>query len=136
MQKTKIMNPEAADYHLLRNFPHGEEFCEKSFLSILHESETWDEDGFWLLDKAIYDLAAQYQGSDIPRSVAWPLVRVYSYLFVLMHAHVNPKDCFRIKNMDDMTLSEWRERAELTLEGFFKGEMVANHDFERINPLL
>ena len=125
-----------SQYQVLRNFPHCDEFCEESFLSKLHELGTWDEDEFWLPDKALYELAPQYAGADIPRRIAWPVVRVYSYLFLLMHAHVNPRDGYRIRDMDDTALSEWRERAELTFEGFFEGEMVANQHFERINPLL
>lgn len=131
-----MTEPEAL-HHLLRNFPFCDEYCENSFLEKLYKQDTWDEDEFWLLDMAIYELAELFDGDEIPRSVTWPVVRVYSFIFTMINAHHNPSDGYQIKGMDNpMTIHEWRDRAEQVFEGFFSGEMPGNQYFEKMNPLL
>ncbi|WP_416995739.1 Imm41 family immunity protein [Aeromonas salmonicida] len=41
---------------LFRNWASRELFDEQSFISKLHESHIWDDNEYWKLDNAIYDL--------------------------------------------------------------------------------
>lgn len=122
--------------NLLRNFPHCAEFSDDSFLGIYHEQQLWNEEEYWKLDKAIYQLAEKHNGKDIPRSIAWPIMRIFSYLMMSIQAHDDSNDGFKILNVDSDSLFNWRERFQLVVEGFFSGKMPANDIFEYQNPLL
>ncbi|WP_423055380.1 Imm41 family immunity protein, partial [Aeromonas salmonicida] len=66
---------------MFRNWVSSELFDEQSFISKLHEFHIWDDDEYWKLDNAIYDLAIKYGDDDcIPREIAGPIARIFSYL--------------------------------------------------------
>lgn len=121
---------------LLSNFPHCSDFSKDSFMSVFHESWIWDEKKYWELDKEIYDLSREFSGQDIPREISWPLMRIFSYLMMSIQSHYNKDDGFKITNLDELSVFEWRERIQLVIEGFFKGKMPPNTSFEFVNPLL
>lgn len=121
---------------LLSNFPHCSDFSNDSFLGILNESCIWDKNKYWELDKEIYDLSREFAGKDIPRDVSWPITRIFSFLMMSIQAHYNEHDGFEIKNLDELAVSDWRERLQLVVEGFFRDKMPNNTDFELVNPLL
>lgn len=119
-----------------QNFPHSREFSDESFLGYLHERDTWNEEKYWELDKAIYELSKESCGESIPRDVAWPLMRIYSHTMLLLLSHCNENDGYAITNLDEQTLQDYRERLQLVVEGFFRSEMPNNECFEKVNPLL
>lgn len=120
----------------MRNFPHCEEYCDTSFIGVWHEKGMWDEDEYWLLDKCIFELSEIHCSADIPRNIAWPLSRIFSYIMMSIQSHFDPRDSFRIENLDDDKMFDFRERFQLVVEGFFKGEMPNNAHFEWVNPLI
>lgn len=119
---------------LFRNWASSELFDENSFISILHESHVWDEDEYWKLDSAIYELANKYSDDFIPRDIAWPIARIFSYLMMSFEAHHNKNDYFKMKGLDSEQVYNRRERVQLVFEGFFKGEMISNDSFDYCNP--
>jgi hypothetical protein len=121
---------------LLRNFPHCTDFCDESFVGIWHEHCRWDEKEYWKLDKEIYELAKKYSGQEIPRNIAWPLTRIFSYTMMSIQGHYSPNDGFEIENLDMDGMFNFRERFQLVVEGFFKGEMPKNLNFDMVNPLI
>ncbi|MFL0811456.1 MAG: immunity 41 family protein [Agarilytica sp.] len=122
--------------NLLRNFPHCKEYSDDSFTGIWHEQARWDEAEYWLLDKCIYDLSEKYLSEEIPRKVAWPLARIFSYIMMSIQAHYNSNDGFEIESLDDEMMFKFRERFQIVVEGFFKGDMPKNTSFGIVNPLL
>lgn len=121
---------------ILRNFPHCEEYRDDSFVGIWHEEGLFNEMEYWKLDKEIFDLSVLYCSENIPREIAWPLTRIFSYIMMSIQAHYNPNDGFQVENLDDLQMFEFRERLQLVIEGFFKGKMPKNKDFDLVNPLL
>jgi len=119
-----------------QNFPHNSEYSDESFLGYLHEKETWIENKYWELDKAIYSLSNEFNGENIPRDIAWPLMRIYSHTITLLLSHHSKNDGYTIKNLDDLAVQEYRERIQLVVEGFFQNKMPKNQHFEKVNPLL
>lgn len=121
---------------LLSNFAPSEHFRPGSFLDILHEQGVWDHEAFWSLDKALRDLFQHGKIAGGDPDLVWPVFRVYSYLNVLLRAHCNPRDGYKIRNMNAEVFGDWCERVQLTFEGFIKGEMFENEMFELVNPKL
>ncbi|MEH6451362.1 MAG: hypothetical protein V7765_22055, partial [Oleispira sp.] len=82
-----------------------------------------------------YILAEKYSDADcMPRAIAWPITKIFSYLMMSFLAHHNKNDYFSIKGLDSEQVFERRERVQLVFEGFFKGEMIANDCFDYSNP--
>ena len=119
---------------LLSNFAPSEHFKYDSFVGILHEQGIWDQDAFWSLDKALRDLCRRGKTAGGHPDLVWPVFRIYSYLNVLLRAHSNPNDGYKIRNMNAECFAGWCERTQLTFEGFMKGEMLGNEMFELVNP--
>ena len=121
---------------ILSNFAPSDHFRTGSFVDQLHEQSVWDEAAYWRLDKALYDChqPGKFSGGD--ESLIWPVFRIYSYLNVLLRAHVHPADGFVIRDMTEEDFHDWCERFQLTFEGFMKGHMLDNDAFEKINPLI
>ena len=124
-----------AELTLRENMPHDACFSEDSFLSVLHETSKWDADKFWALDKALRELAVEYSASDIPRDIAWPVLRVFGATLKLLHSHLHEKDSFAVHDLLEEEVMGYLERVELTLEGFFEGRMLRNSMFEMVTPL-
>ncbi|WP_415906757.1 Imm41 family immunity protein [Neptuniibacter sp. QD72_48] len=121
---------------ILRNFSHCKEFSDDSFVGCWHEDASLNMQEYWKFDREIYELASVYSGEDIPRRVAWPLARIFSYIMMSIQGHYSSNGGFYIENLDDIQMSDFRERFQLVVEGFFKGEMPNNTHFELVNPLL
>jgi hypothetical protein len=122
-----------ADVVLARNSAGCAGYHDRSFVGRLHEDGIWDWDEYWLLEKALYDLAA---AGDFRREVAWPLFRIFSYGLLLFGCHVDPNDRFAFKAMSAEEVHELRDRFQRVFEGFFAGEMPARDAFAMRNPLL
>ena len=118
---------------IARNFAWCSEYDERSFSGRLHEENIWDWDECWLLEKALYDLAAS---GDFQRDVAWPVFRIFSYGLLLLGCHFDPNDTFQVRDFSGEEVHDLRERFQLVFEGFFAGEMPDQSIFERSNPLL
>lgn len=91
---------------------------------------------YWKLEKVIYDLADKYKGDDIPRCIAWPVVRIFSYLMMGIQAHYDTNDGFIIRDIAANAMQNRRERLQLVMEGFVSGNMPSNEVFNYRNPLL
>lgn len=110
--------------HLNRNFAGCDEYSVDSFLGLYHEEAVWNDDEYFKLENDIYALASEYSGSStLQREVAWPVMRLFSYLMLSLGSHCDPNDGFKIKNISDEQFYSRRERVQLVFEGVFKGEM-------------
>ena len=122
---------------IARNFPHCDEHSDDSFLGRLHELRTWSVDEYWTYEAALYELARDYHDApDLPREIAWRVVRIFSHAMLLSRCHFDPVDGCRIENLTDAQVVEWLERLQLVTEGFFQGEMPEQCYFAVPNPLL
>lgn len=120
---------------LRSNFPHGDEFLNDSFVGLLHEDQVWNESKYWEFDRAVYHLSNQSEDRQIAREIAWPLMKIFSYVMGAITAHHNKNDLYSI-TIDDSALHDFRERIQVVIEGFFQNKMPNNEHFEKINPLL
>ena len=121
---------------VLINFPHCDEYQDNSFTGIWHEEGLLNIEKYWEFEKGIFDLSKIHSGDSIPRDVAWPITRIFSYIMMGIQAHYNSNDGFIIINKNDEELHQFRERFQLVVEGFFKGVMPQNNHFDIINPIL
>lgn len=110
--------------HILRNFPLCDQWCEASFVSLLHETGTWNDYEYFLLEDALFNASEDQGGSPtISRALAWPVARIFSYLFGAFASHLDPNDAFTLKHLNQDRLYIRQERLKLVFEGFFKGDM-------------
>jgi hypothetical protein len=124
-------------FEIARNFPHCDEYSDQSFLGKLHEDYIWDEAEYWAYEAALYGLATIFSGSsELPRELAWRVLRIYSHALLLIGCHSDSRDKFKIRNLSDDQITELRERLQLVNEGFFKGEMPNQAYFAHPNPRL
>lgn len=104
---------------ILQNFPHNAEYNDESFLGTLHEDKMWDQKKYKELIDSIDELSAQYKGENIPRDIAWPIVRIFSHVMLLIQAHYNKDDLSSIKDITPEQLQEFREDFQISVESFF-----------------
>lgn len=119
---------------ILKNVVWSDRYDEASFIGTLHERAVWDTEKYRELEAAVYGLAAQPK--DFPPLI-WPLFRIFSYTTLSLAAHFDPNDAFRIDNLTDAQIYDYRERFQLVFEGVFSGNMpVQSASFSTPNPLL
>ena len=121
---------------ILENFPHCNEFNKYSFVSVWHERAQLDISKYWEFEKDIFELSKGQNSDNIPREVAWPITRIFSFIMMSIQSHYNPNDLFSLTMDHDIELHNFRERFQCVVEGFFSGNMPDNENFEIINPLL
>ena len=120
---------------LFRNWAFCDDYDESSFIYKLHELSVWDDKEYWKLDDAIHEIAHKLDSvNEIPRDVAWPIARIFSYLMVLFEAHHNQFDAFEIEGFEPEDVYIRRERVQLVFEGFFEGKMIPNDSFDYSKP--
>ncbi|WP_434930439.1 Imm41 family immunity protein [Shewanella sp. HL-SH5] len=122
--------------NILLNFPHCDDFDDHSFVGIWHESGKLDFQKYWEFEREVFELANEQSASELPRDIAWPIMRIFSYIMTGIQAHYNVNDGFELLDLEDNELHEFRERFQCVVEGFFKGSMPENTDFELMNPLM
>lgn len=104
---------------------------DDSFLDVLHESQRWDTDEYWKIEWSLYAFCS---GSlDLPNA---DLFRIFSYVMMTFGCHFDPNDGFEITNLDQGELYAYRERIQLTFEGYFRRSMPSSSMFDIVNPLL
>ncbi|WP_421850730.1 Imm41 family immunity protein [Marinomonas sp.] len=118
-----------------QNFPHNSEYEIGSFLGCLHEESVWNEEEYWKLEGAIYQLFNEEVKNTIARDIAWPLFRIYSHAMLLLQSHYDKNDQYFIMNLDEVEVQDYRERIQQVFEGFFQNKMPKIQDFEKRNPL-
>jgi hypothetical protein len=101
---------------IARNFPHCIEHSDASFLGCLHERNIWDAEEYRKFESALKELARMYHGvNDLPREISWRVFRIFSHVMLLISAHYDPNDSYRVQNLTDAELSKWRERFQLVM---------------------
>jgi hypothetical protein len=116
-----------------KNYPKSIDFDTTSFSSMLHESDIWKLDQYWLLERAIYDLAPL---DDKFCELCEPIFSIFSHAMNAISSHLDPDDLFKIRNLDKSRVYEFRERIRLVFGGFFSKSMPDQSIFDEINPLL
>ncbi|NIJ73959.1 Imm41 family immunity protein [Xanthomonas sp. LMG 9002] len=116
-----------------RNLARCAAYDDGSFVGRLHEEMRWNWDEYWLLEKALYDLATD---GELERETAWPLFRIFSFVLMLLGCHFDPNDLFAIKGVSDEDVRDLLERFQLVFEGFYAGRMPAYESLDPPNPLL
>lgn len=107
------MSIASAQFAISRSFPWCEEHDDRSFLGQLHEGGVWDVGEYWSLESALLELKSA--GVFTPE-IAWRAFRVFSHTMLLLAAHSDPDDGFRIVNLSQEELHEFRERMQLAFE--------------------
>ncbi len=110
--------------YINRNSVSSKEYSSDSFIGKFHEDRVWDDDEYFLLENELYELCSKHQSSEsIPREIAWPLMKMFSYLMISLSCQYDSNDGFKIENINRDQFCARRERLQLVFEGFFKGEM-------------
>ena len=118
-----------------QNFPHCMEHRDDSFLSVLHEESRIDMQAYWQLEWAVVQLT-QCQ-VDYPRSLSWPVFRIFSHIMLLLKSDIDPVDGRVIQNFAGEQSRDFTERFQLVFEGFFRGDPPdLKLAFDERNPLL
>jgi hypothetical protein len=90
---------------------------------------------YWQLEWAVVQLTQNQV--DYPRSLSWPVFRIFSHTMILIKANANPEDGYKIQDFDSETSSDFTERLQLVFEGFFRGDPPdLKLGFDERNPLL
>jgi len=119
-----------------RNFPQAAEYTADSFLGRLHEEGVWNLDEYWKLEYAIWCAAAAHTAAELPREIAWPIFRLFSYFMLLTNAHESAQDLYTIDGIVDEMRLALSERFQMVVEGFFQGTNVNLGEWEPRNPML
>ena len=109
---------------ILQNSSFSDQYSEQSFMGLLHEHNVWDDEEYFNLENYLYELCDENkERKKISRDMAWPIVRIYSYIMLALASHNDVNDGFEILNITNEQFYKRRERQLLIFEGFFKGEM-------------
>lgn len=118
-------------------FEENYEAVEHSFLRILHEDETWNHEKYWELDHAMVVCAKNNrEQTQLNRELCAVAARIYINILGLVSAHYDENDFFRIKNLSDEEVFDFREKTELRFEHFYSGEVLTERLFRQKNPLI
>lgn len=116
-----------------RNFPWCDEFDESSFMSILHEQSTWDDEEYFKLECALFELSSS---NKFNQELAWRIFRIFSHTSLLFISHHDENDKFEVKNKVQDEIYDLRERFQLVFEGYFSGKMPNSKYLAPSNKLL
>lgn len=123
-------------HEINRNFPWCDEHSDKSFLGILHEEGKWSDEEYFKLENNLHELSIKYKDSEnLPREVAWRVMRIFSCSMHYLGCHFDSNDGFVIRGLNRKEIYERRERLELMFEGFFQGTMPKDESFEYTNSV-
>ena len=106
------------------------------FAPKLHETDVWDEELYWQLDKCVVELGARYGNKPMPKKIIRDLMHVYNYIHGRLNYHRMACDQSSIKNFSDEDCRSWAERVEFVFTAAISGFSIRNNLCERINPLL
>ena len=121
---------------LNRNLP-GNPNWVGSFYEKLTEYGEWDIDEFWKLHSEIIEISVNSKSQDkIDRALAANLVTLLIKVLNLIEAHFNIKDVFRIENLDDDSIFNYKERFVSAVNSVFSGEVLPESSFTLTNPLI
>lgn len=124
------------DLVIWQNVSSHEAYLENSFIGILHEQEIWDNDAYWKVDKALFDIAEKYRDLQMPRELLLAIFDLYEYTFGRLCWHQMPSDGSSIKNLtDEECFLRW-ERLAPVVRAALGGYSEKNDTFDVINPLL
>jgi hypothetical protein len=111
------------------------EHRDDSFLSVLHEESRIDMQAYWQLEWAVIQLTQNQV--DYPRSLSWPVFRIFSHIMLLLKSDIDPVDGRVIQNFTGEQSRDFTERFQLVFEGFFRGDPPdLKLAFDERNPLL
>lgn len=105
-----------------------------SFSWYLYKEEKWYIEKYWLLEYALFELVTSPIRDE---ELNWKVFHIFSKTLMLLSAHFDSNDGFKIQNLEREQLYEFRERFQLVFEGFFSKNMPEIHQcFDTQNPLL
>ncbi|HVY63825.1 MAG TPA: hypothetical protein VHH11_03305 [Gammaproteobacteria bacterium] len=93
------------------NDPGSEHWSEDSFVGRLTEQATFDEGLFAELERAIVTVAKASPGAE----AVWALLRILERVTLLTGAHLDPRDVYRIGNLDDERVADFNNHFRFTL---------------------
>ncbi|RKP43279.1 Imm41 family immunity protein [Trinickia fusca] len=93
------------------------EYDENSFAGILHEQSIWQWEKYWLLEWALYRLAAEGTND---ADMCLGVFQIFSGVLNAICSHLDRDDLFQIKNLDHEIIYDLRERILMVFEGFFQ----------------
>ena len=121
---------------LERNIPNHRDW-EGSFYETLTEYGEWNADAFWKLHLELISIAQGVNAeSPVNRELSYMLLYLQQRVLNLISAHFNENDCFKIKNLNNENLFEFKERFEIAILGAITGEILSESSFDLVNPLL
>ena len=103
---------------LARNVPWSGRQDENSFLGRLAEEGVWDDAEHGRLEDTIVALIRPGETGE-PASEVF---EVYARFCLLVRAHYDPHDIFRIADVDEIDLRDRIDRFEYVVRCFFHGE--------------
>ncbi len=122
--------------HILRNLPEHKDW-EGSFYEQLTEYGTWNKQEFWLLHRDLILAAHELKdAATVDTQLAAAIVRLQANVDRLFIAHFDQNDVFKILDLSVDETYAFKERFEMAVVGVFSGNVLAEHAFELVNPLL
>ena len=121
---------------LERNIPNHCDW-EGSFYETLTEHGEWNADAFWKLHLELISIAQGVNAeSPVNRELSYMLLYLQQRVLDLISAHFNKNDYFKIKNLNNEKLFEFKERFEIAILGAITGEILPESSFDLVSPLL
>lgn len=120
---------------IYKNLSLEMQWCEQSFLGILHEKRILDIDSYWQLEWAILWLTTNLGRRPSPH--CWTVHRLFTRTTNMLYAHIDPDDEFEISEVSKERVYAFLKRINAVFEGFFAGKApIIDDRFGERNPLL
>lgn len=106
-------------------------------IGIICDHQRWSPEAYWLIDKALYELETDaLTDCETFRKAVREAAFTYTHLLLSFSWHFDPDDDWEYENLSSDEIYHWRERVQVTFEGFLTGAMPANGAAQLENPLL
>lgn len=109
----ETMNPRMV---IAQNCTWSAEYEEASFIAMLHEKGVWQREKYWLVEWALYELVKREEDCS---ELFGAIFSIYSYAMLSLSSHLDQNDLFRVVNLCEDEIYEFRERIQIVFESFF-----------------
>jgi hypothetical protein len=118
------------------NIPGNPEW-EGTFYERLVEHAEWNASAFWQLHFSLIEVAKMgVESSQVDKTLAWAVLKIYSRVTSLIASHFDQNDVFAISNLSYEQIHQYKERLDMAVTGVFSGEVAPESAFDLQNPLI
>lgn len=136
----KQINPTAYERLVLNNWAFGHDrtglFDDGSFCGVLHEQNIWNEELYWPLDQAFFEIGHAHTGVMSSGLLIEAITDTFLYVHGRLNWHRMESDLSVIDSFTTEDCRTWAERIEGAFRVALYNAPLKNTHFSRINPLV